>query len=200
MADLTKTAGTTLLAWQSLTNGGYVASTPADVSGAFGATVVILVGRTSASANTAGWPLCRVEVSAKATGDDTWVPVANFVPTAGASVANTTLNGAVSAAAATVVLTAATNVAAGDLLFLGDSSTDNYEVAEVRSVSSATVTLNDATTFSHSNGAAVTDQADKFVAQVDLTGVTRLRVAVANGGNARTVNVAAYLVTGDAIE
>jgi hypothetical protein len=87
-----------------------------------------------------------------------------FTPAAGASIANTTLNGAVSAAASSFVVTANTNMAAGDVLFLGDSSTSNYELVHVKAVSGTTITPEENVTFAHANGAIVTDQAELYYA------------------------------------
>ena len=69
-------------------------------------------------------------------------------------------SGAVSAGATSFVVSSATNIAVGDLLYLGDSSAANWEIVRVKGVSGTTITPEEAVTFAHANGAAVTDQAE----------------------------------------
>jgi hypothetical protein len=171
-----------------------------DVASKLAATVFVRLGRRSGSAFTAGWPNVRIEASAKASGDDAWAPVATFQPAVGASIANTTLNGAISAGATTCVVTSATNIADGDILYLGDSSSANWELVRVKDVSGTTITFEEACTFAHGNGSAVTDQAEIFSpAQIDLSAVTRLRAVVDNANGGQTVAVQVLAVTADSI-
>lgn len=200
MSAYTKTAGTSLLAWQDIATANVVVGSAADVATKLAATIFALVGRNpAAGAFTAGWPNVRVEASAKASGNDAWVPLIQWQPAVGASLANTTLNGAVSAGATTVTVTSASNIAAGDVLFLGDSSTSNYELVRVKSVSGTTVTLEEACTYNHANGAVVTDQAEMYCGSIDLAGITRIRAVADNANSGRTVSVQVLMVTGDSI-
>lgn len=190
MANITKTTGVSILAWQQVAN---QASATGTITGlpttSLGLGLTIHLARQSGSAFTAGWPNVRVEVSSKSSGDDAWAPVATYQPAAGAALVNTTLSSAVSASATTVPVASATNIAAGDILFLGDSSSSNWELDRVKSVSGTTITLEEACTYNHSSGAAVYDQSEIYCCTVDLLGFTRARVVVDNGNGGQTVAV-----------
>lgn len=198
-STITKTQGTSLLAWQDIATANVVVGSAQDVSTKLAATVFIKVARRSGSAFTTGWPNIRIEASAKSSGTAEWYPLATFQPAVGASIANTTLNGAVSANASTFTVTAATNIAAGDLLFLGDSSTTNYELVRVKSVSGTTITPEENVTNAHANSAIVTDQAEMYVASIDLTAVGRIRAVADNANSGQSISVQVLMVTGDSI-
>lgn len=200
MANITKTVGTEILAWQDIATANVIVGTAQDVSTKLSATVFIKMGRNSSSAFTSGWPNFRVEASAKASGNDWWVPLATFQPAVGASIAATTANGAISAGATSCTVTSATNIAAGDVLFLGHTTTvANYELVRVKSVSGTTVTFEEACTSAHDNGCVISDQAEMWAASLDLTGISRIRVVADNANSGRTIYVSANMVTGDSI-
>lgn len=200
MSALTKTQGTSLLAWQDIATGAVIISSAQDVSTKLAASVFIKVGRNSSSAFTAGWPNFRVEASGKSSGDDWWIPLATFQPAVGASIAATTLNGAITAGATTLVVTSATNIAAGDILFLGHTTdVTKYELIRVKSVSGTTITFEEACTYAHDNGCVISDQAEMYAASVDLTGVGRIRIVADNANSGRTIYASALMVTGDSI-
>lgn len=200
MATVSKTAGTSLAAWQDVATANVIVGTALDVSTKLAATVFAFLGRNSSSAFTAGWPNIRIEGSAKASGNDAWVPLATFQPVIGASIAATTLNGAVSANASSFVVTSATNIAAGDMMFLGHTSdTTKYELVRVKSVSGTTITPEENVTNAHDTGAVASDQAEAYAASLDLTGITRIRAVIDNAGSGRTIYVQVLCVTGDSI-
>lgn len=192
---LTKTAGSTAISWAN----GDLASAAQYISGAFSVATAyavafdIQVARRTGTAFTSDWPKVRIESSAKASGNDAWSPAYTFVMPVGASIANTTLNGAVSAGATTCVVTSATNIAIGDVLFLGHTTTPaNYELVRVKLVSGTTVTFEEACAYAHDTGAQVTDQAEKPAPVViDCAAYTRLRVICdnANSGQAAACQV-----------
>lgn len=198
---LAKTQGTSLLAWQDIATTNVVVGSAVDVSTKLAATVFAWLGRNpAAGAFTAGWPNIRIEVSAKSSGTDAWIPVATFQPAVGATLANTTLNGAVLANASSFVVTANTNIAAGDILYLGHTTTPaNYELVRVKGVSGTTITPEENVTNAHDTTAVVTDQAEMYMAQIDLTGVGRIRAVCDNANSGRTISVQVLMVTGDAI-
>src|SRR5215813_2268603 len=99
-----KTIATSVIAWQDVANAAQVISSVQSVSSTLAASFNIQLARESATAFTAGWPNVRIEVSGKASGNDKWIPLQSFQPALGASIANTTLNGAVSAAATNCVV------------------------------------------------------------------------------------------------
>jgi len=193
---ITKTVQTALLAWQD------VASTAQAIASAFncashgGASCAIRLGRRTGTAFTAGWPTVRLEVS-PATSGSVWIPIFTYTMAVGASIVNTTLNGAVSANASTFVVTSATNIAIGDILFLGDTSTSNYELVRVKSLSGTTITPEENVVNAHANSALVTDQAEMLDPSFDLSPYVRLRAVVDNANSGQAISVDIQLCTVD---
>lgn len=199
MAAFTKTIQSQLLAWQDVTTGSVAISSALDVSTLIQASVYAHLARRSGTAFTAGWPNLRIEASAKSSGNDAWHPVTSIQMAVGASIANTTLNGAVSAGATSCVVTAATNIAAGDILLLkGDTDAGN-ELVRVKSVSGTTVTFEEACTNAHASGNAVTDQAEMYYLSLDLAGIKRLRAVADNAGSGQTFALEVGIITTDSI-
>jgi len=138
-----KTQDISLLAWAAVPTATVTMSSVLDLITApakFAASIFVYIGRQSGSAFTTGWPNIRISASPRASpANDAWVPLDVYRPSEGASIANTTLNGAILAGATSCVVTSATNIAAGDLLFLGDASSANWEIVRVLSVAGTTV-------------------------------------------------------------
>ena len=199
MASITKTQGTSLIAWQDIATANVIVGSAQAVTTTLAGMVFVFLARESGTAFTAGWPNVRIEGSAKSSGNDAWIPLVSFQMAVGASIVNTTLNGAVSAGATTFVVTSATNIAAGDILFLKDSSTANYELCRVKSVSGTTITPEEAVTYAHANSSQVTDQAEVYAAAFDLSAVGRIRAVVDNAGSGQSIAAQVLLVTGDSI-
>lgn len=189
VAGPNKTANISLFAWADVASAAVPIGSELDVSDKFELGVNIRVGRRSGTGFTAGWPNIRIEGSYRASGNNCWFPLFIHQPAIGTSIANTTLNGAVSAAATTFVVTSATGIAVGDLLFLGDSSAANYEIVRVKAVSGTTITPEDAIVNAHANGAIVTDQAEIVGVQMSVANVQRVRVVVDNAGSSRDIAV-----------
>lgn len=158
--------------------------TAVDVTGMHYIGLTGWIGRLSGTAHASPWATLLLEGNTSATDDSMWEPIpdASFTMAPGASIANTTLNGAVSANATTIVVASATNIAAGDLLFLSHgSSTANYEVVRVASVSGTTITVDDKVVFAHDSGAAVTDQAEHYcIPALSVVGLSRIRAKIIN--------------------
>ena len=179
---------TAAVAWQDIASAAQVIAADIDVSTKFGAQFFTDLGRLTGSAFTAGWPNVRIEASGKSSGNDAWAPVASYQMAVGASIAATTLNGAITAGATSLVVTSATNIAVGDLLFLGHTSdVTKYELVRVKAVSSTTITFEEACTYAHDNGCLITDQAEKWTAYIDCSGIKRLRVVVDNVGSGQGI-------------
>lgn len=196
----TKTLDQTLFAWADVATANVTVGTAVDVSAKWAALVFVQLGRRSGSAFTAGWPNVRIEVSAESSGTDSWSPAVVFTPEVGSSIANTTLNGAVSAGASSFVVASATNIAAGDTLFLkGDTDAGN-ELVRVKSVSSTTITPEENVTNAHASGNAVTDQGVIFApALIDLSAAARIRAVVDNANGGQTVAVQVKAVYLDSV-
>lgn len=195
----TKTADVSLSAWADIATANVTVGSAVDVSTRFAAGILVQIGRRSNSAFTAGWPNIRIEASAKSSGNDAWVPIWTYQPQVGSSIASTTLNGAVSAGATSIVVAAATNIAAGDILFLkGDTDAQN-ELVRVKSVSGSTVTLEEACTYAHASGNAVTDQAESVFPVLGLSAYSRIRAVVDNAGSGQTCAVQVLMTRLDSL-
>lgn len=200
MANIVKTQGTSILALQSISHTAVVVSDAIDVSTKLAATIFIRFGRRTASALTAGWPNFRIEGSAKSSGTDAWIPLATFQPAIGATIADRTLDGAHAGGVTSILVrTAITNLAIGDLIFIEAATLANSEWARIRSFSGLNANLEEALTNSHEDGSAVRDQAELFVAQLDLTSIGRIRVVADNANSGQTIAVEAKMVTGDSL-
>lgn len=193
-----KTIGTSLLAWQDIASAAVVISSAVNVASLWGVGFFILLGRGTGAAFTPGWPNIRIEMSGKSSGNDLWIPRLVLSPSIGASIVSTTLNGAISAGATTCVVTSATNIAIGDYLFLGHTTTPaNYELARVKLVSGTTVTFEEAITNAHDNGALVTDQSESYNPVLDVSTDGRARVVVDNANSGQGIKVEVFYNTFD---
>ena len=189
-----KTAGSTAISWTNgdLASAAQYKSSAIDVSAKFAIAFNIQIARRTGTAFTAGYPKVRIEASGKSSGDDTWIPLAEFVPTVGASIANTTANGAIAANDATFVVAAATNMAIGDYLFLGHTTDPTkYELIRVKSLSGTTITPEHNVVNAHDTGAMITDQAEAYFPVFDCSAYTRMRAVAdnANSGQAAAFQV-----------
>jgi len=197
-----KTQDISLLAWVAVPTATAVMSSVLDLIAApakFAATIFVYLGRQSGSAFTTGWPNIRISASPKSAGNDAWVPLDIYRPFEGLNIVNTTLNGAIIAGATSCIVTSATGIAAGDLLFLGDASSANWEIVRVLSVSGTTINFEEACTYAHGNGAQVTDQADIYQFNVDAMAYGRLRVVADNASGGQTFAVRVLAITGNSV-
>lgn len=199
MAYVGKTGGITLLSWQDVATASTVISSPQDVSTKLGAVVFGKIARRSGTAFTSGWPAVRVEASAVSSGDGAWYPIFTYVTNVGTAIANTTLSATVATGAQSFTVASSSNITAGDLVYLGDTSSANWELVRVRSVSGNVVTPEQATLKDHNSGASVTDQAEMIAAVLDLVSVLRVRVVVDAASSGQTCAVEFMMSTGDSI-
>lgn len=194
-----KTGNVAAFPWADVTSATVSLGTPQSCDSKFELAVRIAVGRRSGSAFTAGWPNIRIDGSLKSSGDDCWAPLYTYQPQIGASIANTTLSAGPSAGATTFSVTSATNIAVGDLLFLGDTTSAGYEVVRVKAVSGTTITPEDPLTFAHANGALVTDQAEIVTQALSIAGYQRYRVVADNSNSGRDISVQVIAGTLDSV-
>jgi len=194
----TKTVQTALLAWQDVASNAQAISSSFDCSSKWSGSFGISIARRTGTAFTAGWPNVRIEASKKASPDNaSWIPLYTYQPNIGGAIVNTTLSGAVSANASTFVVASATNIAKGDILFLGDSSTSNYELVRVKSLSGTTITPEQNVVFAHANSAIVTDQTEVVFPALDLKGYVYIRAVADNAGSGQDISVEVTLTTFD---
>lgn len=181
MAAPTKTLSVALLSPATVANNSRAVGTAVDVSGVHTLGLTMWLGRANGTAHASQWAQIVVEGCPSDTDNSMFAPIAILQMPAGASIANTTTNGAISAAATSFVVTSATNIAAGALLYVGDSTAANWEIVRVQSITSTTVTIDGAFQFAHATGQVVTSQAERVtIPSIDITGLARVRVACLN--------------------
>jgi hypothetical protein len=195
---LTKGVQTDLQAWANCANGSVTVGTEYNCALDYEAAISVRVGRATGTAFTAGWPNIRVEANPSNTGGS-WIPLFMYQPGLGSSIANTTLNGAANAGNTSFVAAAVTNIAVGDILFVSDNTTSNFELVRVKNTSSNTVNLEEALVSTHVNAAQVTDQAEMSYATISLLPYKRLRAVVDNENSGQAICAEVKLTTTTAL-
>lgn len=190
---LTKVTEVTLYAIASTSSNTLSVGSAVDVSTYYAASVRIRMGRATGTAFTVA-PTFRVQVAYKTspTAND-WSTIANFSPQLGTSIASQAVSGTVNAGATTFGVAAATNFAAGDYLFLHNTTIGNSEWTRLVSISSTTITQSEALVNAQT-GSTCRDQAEEYsMANVDLTSVQKMRLLVDGSGSGQAVIVEAGL-------
>lgn len=197
MAALSKTAGTVIQACKSVSASSVDIPSAVDVSTKFAATVFIHFGRRAATAAGAGVNF-RVEASSRSSGDGHWFPLAIFTTAFAASEAEA-VSGTVNSGTNVITVASTTNIAAGALIYIDNGTIANSEWGRVKSiVSNTSVTIED-NLVNAQTGATMYTLAEMFAAQLDLTGVVRIRV-VADGANfTQAFAYEVEMTTGDSI-
>lgn len=200
VTTFTKTAGGVLLALTQQATAVVTVGAAVDVSTKMAGSVFVKMGRTVATALTNEVKF-RLEYSAKSSGNDEWFPAVQWSSASGKTAANsTTLNGATTAGNTTSVLTSGTGFGAGATAYFRETGTPaNSEWSRVQSISSNTPTFEEAQTRNHTNSIAVTNLAEYFQFDVDLSAVARVRLVVdtASAASGQTVDVIAWITTLD---
>jgi len=197
MATITKTQGTSLISLQSVASNTVVISSPQDVSSKLAATVFIHFGRRATTALTNG-AIFRVEGSSKSSADGHWYPLATF-QTQIATAESEAVSGTVSSGTNVITVASTTNLVAGDTIFIDNGTIGNSEWGRIKSiVTNTSVTIED-NLVNAQTGATIYDQAEWFVAQLDLTSIGRIRLVADCSGTGQAVAVEAHMVTGDSI-
>lgn len=142
MGAFAKTKQTALAAIQSVSASTVLISSEFDMSTKLGGNLQIRFGRTSATAAGAGVNI-RCELSSETSGNNSWFPFA-IIPTAFAACESEALTGTVSSGQNVLTLASTTNLTAGDLIFIKNSTFANSEWARIKSiVSNTSVTIED---------------------------------------------------------
>lgn len=197
MATITKTVGTSLLSLQSVASNTVVISSAQDVSTKLAATVFIHFGRRATTALTAGMTF-RVEASSQSSGDGHWYPVASFL-TAIAASESEAVSGTVSSGTNVITVASTTNLTVGDLIYIDNGTIGNSEWGRIKAVSTNTsVTIED-NLVNAQTGATIYDRAEMFVAQIDLTAISRIRLVADGSNTGQAVAVEAHMITADSI-
>jgi hypothetical protein len=200
MASYSKTAGTSVLTHQAVTHPDTVKGSAQDVSTKLAATILMFHASVEAAANTNGG-LFLVQVSGSASGDEDWATIAQFQ--AQATTADTEAMTATEPAAETVLACASTTgFVANDILYIQDTGTlaDSEWGRCQEIVSNTSINLIDGLTNGKDSSDVIWNDAEIFTAQIDLEGVTRLRVVFQHeGATGANCHVKALMVTGDSI-
>lgn len=196
MANYTKTVQTALFSLQERSSGTVLFSSEISVTNTIAASVFFRFGRCAAAALTTG---CVFRVEAK--GDDSaaaWFPLAT-IQTRIAAVESEAVSGTVNGGQAVVTVASTTNLTAGDIVFIRNTTPANSEWGRVLSVSTNTnITLEENLTNAQT-GATVYDDAEIYPPIIlDLSSVRKIRAAFFNNSG-QTVAIEARLITCDSI-
>lgn len=141
MAAFSKSYGT-LFALASTAASSVAISSALDVSTALGGMLYARFGRRAVTAAGAGANL-RFEASHAASGDNSWFPFAELASTF-AAVEGEAVTGTVVAGQNVVTVASTTNLAAGDLIYIDNTTIANSEWGRIKSiVANTSVTLED---------------------------------------------------------
>lgn len=201
MATITpnKTVGTAVLPLTAITHPDTVVGAAQDVSAKTGlATILLFHSSVEATANTNPGSF-NVQVSGSASGDGNWVTIAQI--TAMVSTADTEAFTATEPAGETVcTVVSTTGFVAGDNLYIKNTTLANSEFAMCKEiVTNVSIDLIDGLTNEQTAAASVFwNDCDIVAVQVDLSGVTRLRVVFTHeGATGANCDVKALMITGD---
>lgn len=182
VGEINKTIETELQAIATLAADVQAVSSVLDLSGREKqVTILIDHAKDHASASVGQGTEYVVQVSEKASGNDTWRTLASFVAAITAPTAM--VSDAEEAVAQTVIECGVTVPAVGDILFFKNATIANSEwanvIARTTGVGTETVTLESGLTNVQAAGTYYT-QGEHFVATIDIRSITRLRVVARN--------------------
>lgn len=197
MASPAKTQGTSLISLQQLANNSFVQSSAQDVSTKFSATVFIHLGRDVGNALTLPVNI-RIMASAQSSGNSEWYTLAAFQSAVAAAATNALAASGNNAGVTTLTATANWVTADGSLVFIKNGTLANSEFVRAGAHSTTSLPILDATTNAQNSSNAF-DQAQEFIAQLDLTAVGRIKVEIDTIGTGQAVNVEAFMVTCDSV-
>lgn len=199
-----KTAGTSVVAWQEVATQNRYISAEQDVSTKWAASFAVRLGRKTSTAFTAGWPNVRIDGCANASGGagNHWIPLWTYQMAVGSgTIAANYVNSAASAGDTNLVLQSTTNFAAGNLIFVGyNADATKYELARILVVTNGTtLALEDALANAHVNNSLsyVTHQAEQVFPVLDLSAISRVRVVIDNAGGGQSVFAEVIMTTFD---
>lgn len=200
MATITKTVGTAVLSHQAVTHPDTVKGSAQEVSTKLAATIICFHASVEATANTNPGSFL-IQVSGASSGDEDWATIVQF--TAMVSTADTeNMTATEPVAEVAMAVASTTGFVAGDNLYIQDTGTlGDSEWAKCQEiVSNTSINLIDGLTNQKDSSDVIWNDAEIFVAQIDLTAVSRLRVVFQHeGATGANVHVKALMITGDSI-
>lgn len=201
MVAPSKVAARSLLNLQPVASGVQLIGSEVNVATYFAGRLFWRMGRTLATA-LSNEVLFRLQASAAASGNDQWYDIHKWTSLLGKTTAiATTLSAGTTAGNTTSPYTSAASFAAGNLVYYKEGTIANGEFSRIKSISSNTITHEEAQTRTHTSGIAVVNMAEADSFAMDLSAILRLRLIVDTAQNAtgQTVDVEAYLNTLDSI-
>lgn len=200
MAAYSKTQGVSVLTHQAVTHPATVKGSAQDVSTKFKATIVMFHAAVEAVANTNPGSF-YVQISASSSGDEDWVTVGTYTADSGTP-ATEAMTATEPAAETVLAVVSTTGFAAGDQLYIQDTTTvvDSEWAQCEQIVANTSIDLIDGLTNGKDSADVIWNNAEIFVCTLDLDAIGRVRVVFQHEGAAgANVEVKALMVTGDSI-
>lgn len=171
-----KTGDLDLISLQDVAGSGYVVGSAVDLTGKEMGMVYARFGRRSASAAGAGCNI-RIEASFKTSGDNSWFPLATFTSQF-AACEGEAVSGTCNSGQKVIGAASTTNLTAGDIIFISNSTPANSEWARIASVvTNTSVTVED-NLINAQTGSTMYDTAEIFAPIPVPKQVLRLRAVV----------------------
>ena len=193
-----KTADIAILAHTAITHPDTVVGSAQDVSAKTGmATIILFHSSVEAVANTNSG-IFLIQVSGSASGNEDWATIAQILTTV--STADTEAMTATEPIGETVMAVASTTgFVATDYLYLQNTTLADSEWNRCQEISAgASITLIDGLTNQQTNTSVIWNDCDVVPVQIDISGVTRIRVVFQHeGATGANCHVKALMVTGD---
>ena len=200
MANISKTQGIAILAHQAVTHPNTVVGSAQDVTTKLAATIMLFHASVEAAANTNPGKFL-IQVSGSASGNEDWVTVLVFDATI--STADTEAMTATEPAAETVLVVAATaGFVSNDIVYIQDTTTpaDSEWGRCQEIVTDTSINLVDGLTNEKDSADVIWNDADIFVATLDLTAIGRVRTVFQHEGAAGVnCHIKGLMITGDSI-
>lgn len=197
MANITKTVQTEL---KGITN---VSAGAQSISDEFNASThlagTLFVDISPEATNTPGTEI-RVEISQKATGNDTWTPYTSILSTT-STVNSHAVDGTENAGATTIEETTTTGLARNQIIFFKNSTIGNSEWIQLTDFTASTSFVVQDGLTNAQTGSTWYNRGERFAVPLDLSAIRRLRVVCNNnyGASSVAVNWRVALITADSI-
>lgn len=192
---ITKTIQTELLAITKVAANAQQASSVLALTNMKKVAILIDHGRTATTAFVVAGTEYVIQVSQKASGDDTWRAIASVVCDITAA-SEITADGD-EAASSTLIEIGATNPVKGDVVFWENATLANSEWMRVVAVTNggadSTFTIRDGLTNAQAAAKKIYNKGEHFVLSLDVSAFTRLRVVVNNNNGTTNAQVASRI-------
>jgi hypothetical protein len=200
MATVSKSAGQVILAHQAAVHPTTIVGSAQDVGSKLSATLFLFHGFVEAAANTnaGSW---YVQASASPTGNEDWITIATYTSNIGTP-ADENLTATEPAGETVLAVASTTGFAARDLLYIQDTGTlaDSEWGFCSKIVTNTSIDLVSGLARQKDSSDKVFNLASRFILQLDLSSITRIRVFWQHqGATGADGHIKALMVTGDSI-